>query len=234
MRDLPVFSTENGVASLVLREVPYKAEAYITLRDSQAPELLLAECVDFCKAAGAEHVFAKGHSVLEKYPLHTAVWQMQRVREGMPETDAALFPVTEETLEQWCSIYNEKMKPVPNAATMTRANGKKHIAKGTGYFVHQNGELLGIGIVEGDSVETVVSVKPRCGYDVMLALCGAIYSEEIRLEVASTNIPAIKLYEKLGFVKTKELSRWYCVYKIGDDKKKYLTSEQLSCMIAQV
>ncbi len=37
MRDIPVFSTENGVASLGLREIPYSAEAYITLQDTQAP-----------------------------------------------------------------------------------------------------------------------------------------------------------------------------------------------------
>ena len=213
MRDFPVFSTENGIASLVLREVPYRGEAYITLQDSQEPELLLAECVDFCRAVGAEYVFAKGHSILEKYPLHTAVWQMQRLRDGMPETDAALFPVMEETLEQWCSIYNEKMKSVSNAATMTRENGNKLIARGAGYFVHRDGDLLGIGIAAGDTVEAVISVKPGCGKDVMLALCNLIFTDEIRLEVASTNIPAIKLYEKLGFIKTKELSRWFCVDK---------------------
>ena len=31
------------------------------------------------------------------------------------------------------------------------------------------------------------------------------------LEVASTNARAIRLYEKLGFLKTAEVSRWYCV-----------------------
>ena len=35
--------------------------------------------------------------------------------------------------------------------------------------------------------------------------------ECLELEVASTNLRAIHLYEKLGFVKTAELTRWYRV-----------------------
>ena len=34
MKDFPVFTTENGVASLILKEIPYRGEAYIHLRDS--------------------------------------------------------------------------------------------------------------------------------------------------------------------------------------------------------
>ena len=54
MKDFPVFTTENGVASLILKEVPYRGEAYIHLRDSQDPKALLEECVSFCAACGAE------------------------------------------------------------------------------------------------------------------------------------------------------------------------------------
>ena len=40
----------------------------------------------------------------------------------------------------------------------------------------------------------------------------SLYEEEqIALEVASTNARAIRLYQKLGFVKTEELCRWYQV-----------------------
>jgi len=35
--------------------------------------------------------------------------------------------------------------------------------------------------------------------------------QTMELEVASTNERAIRLYERLGFVKTAELSRWYQV-----------------------
>ena len=82
------------------------------------------------------------------------------------------------------------------------------------YFVHKDGELLGIGIAEGETVEAVVAVKHGAGETVMLTLCGSLFSEKILLEVASTNTKALRLYEKLGFIKTAELSRWYDVTKL--------------------
>lgn len=211
MRDFPVFTTENGVGSITLKEVTYKGIAYIKIQSSLQPEAFLQECVDFCKMAGAEKLYASGHEMLEKYPLHNAIWQMSALRECLPESDAALFPVTEKTAEQWRRIYNEKMFPVPNSSTMTRANMESLIKQGGGYFVHRGEDLLGIGIARGDTVESVIAVKPGTGREVLLALCGSLLSERVILEVASANLRAIRLYEKLGFLKTAELSRWYDV-----------------------
>ncbi len=211
MRDFPMFTTQNGVASIVLREVPYKGAAYITIQDSLAPAALLAECVAMAQMAGAQKIYATGNKILEGYPLYTAVVKMTRSREGLPESDCALFPVTEKTLTQWKNIYNEKMKNVPNAAVMTNDDMEKLLARGGGYFVHRNGELLGIGTAYGDTVETVIAVKPGAGEQVMLALCSSLFSEQVVLEVASANQPAIKLYEKMGFIEVSEISRWYDV-----------------------
>lgn len=211
MKDFPVFTTENGVASIVLREIPYRGEAYITLRDALQPDALLAECVDFCKIAGAEKVYARGHSLLEKYPLHTAVVKMQQLRENIPPTDAALFPVTDQTAEQWRGLYNERMQSVDNASTMTIDDMKKVLAQGAGYFVHKDAQLLGIGIAYGEKIEAVASCCPGAGEQVLLALCSALFSEKIVLEVATTNSRAISLYHRLGFLETEELSRWYVV-----------------------
>ncbi len=211
MQDIPMFTTEHGVASLALKEIPYKSTAYITIQDSCQPEEFLQECVDFCKMAGAEKVYATGHEMLEQYPLHTAVMQMSVLRERLSDTDAALFPVTEKTAEHWRNIYNEKMFSIPNASTMTKTDMQTLLQQGGGYFVHRGEELLGIGIARGDTVESVISLKPGTGREVMLALCGGLNTETVILEVASTNFPALKLYEKLGFAKTKEISAWYDV-----------------------
>ena len=35
MKDFPMFTTEYGIASLVLKEIPYKKEAYIMLRATE-------------------------------------------------------------------------------------------------------------------------------------------------------------------------------------------------------
>ena len=213
MRDFPVFTTENGAASLVLREIPYRGVAYITLQDTQNPKELLAECIDFCKMAGAEKIYATGHQWMEGYPVYTSVVKMQRSRADIPESDAALFPVTEKTLEQWRGLYNERMQKIPNAAVMPREEGKYLLAKGGGYFVHRNGELLGIGIARENKIEAIASVKPAAGETVFLTLCSALFSENVVLEVASNNQRAIQLYEGLGFLKTELLRTWYDVTK---------------------
>lgn len=211
MRDIPVFTTENGVASLILREIPYRGEAYIRIQDTICPEELTEECVSFCRIAGAEKIYATGHEYLQKFPLYTKVLQMVRSMDGLPQTDAMTIPITDQTLEQWRQIYNDAMKPIDNASYMDIRGGKKLLQEGNGYFVHRDGELLGIGIAADETVHAVVSVKPGAGQDVLLALTHALFGERIVLEVASTNTRAIRLYERLGFIATAELSTWYAV-----------------------
>ena len=76
MNDIPMFTTEYGVASLVLKEIPYRKQAHIKLISTQEPEKLLRECVGFCCACGAEYISATGDACLEKYPLVTQMWMM--------------------------------------------------------------------------------------------------------------------------------------------------------------
>ena len=209
MRDIPVFTTEYGVASLVLREIPYRQEAYIRIQDTASPIEFLDECVTFCRMAGAQIILATGHDCLTQYPMHTAVWRMTRPLAGLPETDAMTMPVTAQTLEQWRDIYNKGMANVPNASYMDISRAKEMLVRGDGYFAHRDGLLLGIGMAAGNTISAIVSVNPGAGREVLLALTHAISGETIGLEVASTNQRAIRLYERLGFVRTAELSRWY-------------------------
>ena len=213
MRDFPLFTTDFGIASLVLKEIPYREEAYITVLDVQPDgfEEHLKECVSFCRMAGAEKIYAKGHAKLEQYPLHTAVLEMR----GNAWVDNALleclFPVTEETVRQWRSIYNERMRTVDNAGTLEARDEKRIVESGGAYFVHRNGELLGIGWLEDTKLLAIASVKPGAGEQVMHTLMSLVEGADMTLEVASTNERAIRLYEKLGFLKTAEISRWYRV-----------------------
>ena len=209
MKDIPVFTTEYGAASLFLREIPYRKRAHIKLQASQEPAKLLEECVSFCRACGAEWIDAAGDPYLEKYPLITAIVAMQCKKDTIPETDACLFPVTEKTVDKWLEIYNTRMAEVPNAAYMDSRDGKELLKTGDGYFVHGNGELLGIGKAAGDFVDTVISVRPGAGETVVRALVSVLTEDTVRLWVASANTRAIRLYERMGFVATKELSRWY-------------------------
>ena len=204
-----MFDTEFGIASLVLKEIPYKGIAYIIIREAWEPENLLKECMSFCRMVGADIICAAGHELLERYPLYTSVYEMR----GDAIVDTAdlksLFPVTEVSVTRWREIYNEKMRPIDNAATLTAFDEKRILESGGAYFVHQDGELLGIGWLDDAELLAVASAKPGMGRTVMNTLMSLVEGDMMRLEVASTNEKAIHLYEKLGFLKTREISRWY-------------------------
>lgn len=211
MKDIPVFDTQTGVSTLMLREVPYKETAYIRVQSVQ-PEGLrehLDECVSFCRMCGAEHVFAAGHPGLDAYALHCSILKMNLSLTQVPEPEGMLFPVTESTVGRWREIYNKKMAPVDNAATLTAYDEKRILSSGGGYFVHADGVLLGIGWVCGGEILAVAACVPGAGRRVMHTLLSTLSTDLVTLEVASTNERAIRLYRELGFVIVEERTRWY-------------------------
>ena len=213
LKDIPMFDTQTGVSSLILKEIPYKQVAYVKVQSVQPDGLgeHLRECVSFCRMCGAERIFASGHAELDQWPHHCTVITMAL---GLPcsmEYGANLFPVTEETVAQWRSVYNERMAGVDNAATMT-ARDEKEILAGGAYFVHEAGELLGIGWMKGSELLCIAAAKPGAGERVLRTLLTVADSDRVRLEVASTNSKAIRLYEKLGFFQYGEARNWYTIY----------------------
>ena len=212
MRDFPVFTTEFGVASLVLKEVPYRQEAYITIQSTLQPEELLKECISFCRMVGAEKVYAQGHEYVENDPLHCSILEMCGVVEADEEKVENLWPVTKETVSQWRQFLNEKLRPIDNAGTLEAKKDKEILEQGGAYFVHRNGELLGAGWLVGEELKLIATAKAGAGEWVFHTLLSAARPERLRLEVASTNGRAIRFYEKMGLVKTAELRRWYRVF----------------------
>ncbi|MBQ3147398.1 MAG: hypothetical protein IJB91_06695 [Oscillospiraceae bacterium] len=211
MKDIPVFTTQYGAASLILSQIPYREEGYIRVQSSLEPKLLLEECARFLRACGAERIYATGKDLPQDLPVYTELVQMQIAKAALPETEAALWPVLPENLNQWADIYNQKTARIPMGAWMTDQQRKELLASGEGYFVHKNGKLLGIGRVSGDTIQFVASVSPGAGADVVAALAGTASEPILRLTVASTNEKALRLYEKLGFFKTCQISTWYCI-----------------------
>lgn len=209
MKNFPVFTTSSGVASLTLEEIPYSQQAFIRLQSCVDPIALLDECKAFCTAVGATQVFATGHDFLAEYPVHTDLVRMRISSDYLADTDAYLFPVQDKTLEQWRQIYNDRMKDVPLRTYMTTEKAKKILQQGSGYFVHKDGQLLGIGVVSGACIDAIISVKPGMGQTVLNALCSASGCDQIYVEVATENIPAMKLYERLGFIPVEHIARWY-------------------------
>ena len=68
MRNIPVFMAEGGTASLILREIPHRAIAYIRLLTVRDLPALAAECAAFCRGCGAETVLlTRGAEPLEGF-----------------------------------------------------------------------------------------------------------------------------------------------------------------------
>lgn len=210
MKDIPMFTTEYGVASLSLREIPYRKEAYIHIRDAWQIHPLLEECIRFCRMCGAERIYATGHSSLEEAPLQIAVYQMRGAEFG--EAPAFLWPVTRENVTQWRSIHNEAMAGVDAVSTLTAGDDEKLLSSPGACFVHDGEKLLGIGWYDNGELLALASVIPGKGKVVLQAMLSLAQGAPVTLEVASTNDRAIRLYERCGFIKTKEVRRWYCVY----------------------
>lgn len=213
MRDFPFFTTDYGISSLVLKEVPYRQKAFICIRDVQEDYWRehLDECVRFCRMAGAERIYAAGHKKLADFPLYTKVLKMQGKAWVDTQKEANLFPVTEETASHWREIYNTAFACVDNASTLERRDEEKLVASCGAYFVHDCGTLLGIGWVEDNVLLALASVKQGCGDRVLHTLMSRIEGEQMTLEVASTNQKAIQLYKRLGFLTVEEVSAWYQV-----------------------
>ena len=126
MQDFPMFTTEYGVASLILKEVPYRQEAYIIIQSTEQPEELLKECVSFCRMVGAEKIYARGHEIVETYPIHCDIYEMRGSMDVEEEKVENLWPVTEETIGSWRQFLNEQMRPIDNAGTLEK-KGEKEI-----------------------------------------------------------------------------------------------------------
>ena len=217
MRDFPIFTTDYGVSSLILREIPYRKEAYIRLLDVQPGGLSdhLAECISFCRMAGAEQVFAAGAG-LDAYPRAAAIVEMRGPAAPNTEEVACLFPVTEQTVSSWRELHNKAMAGVDNAGTLEKRDEPRILGSTGAYFIHDDGKLLGIGWLEDGKLLAVAAAAPGQGTRLMHTLMSTCEGSDIVLEVASTNGKAIHLYEKLGFIRTRLITQWFSVFCGGE------------------
>lgn len=209
LKDIGIFPTQHGVASLILREIPYRQEAYIRVQDVQQGELpqLLEECAAFCRACGAEKLFWTGVET-EAEPA-ISVLRMQGTAWVDGNLLEQLFPVTEQTAARWRQLYNERMRSVPQARTLSFTDEKELAQHGGAYFVHHAGELLGIGWLEDTHLLAIASCQPGAGERVAHTLMSLVEGADLTLEVADNNRKAMALYQKIGFVPTGIVSRWY-------------------------
>lgn len=212
MKNIPLFTTENGVASLILEQIPFNKKAYIRIQSSAEPESLLQDCLKFCVAAGAEDIYSTGNFVPNVYDCAASIIRMVRKRCGLPKTDATLAVVNSKNISVFRTIYNEKMSAVPNASIMTIANETKLLADKNGYFVYWEDQLIGIGIADNDWIRAIVSLKRGCGETVLLALNQILEGDDVNVELIDSNLPALHLYQRLDFKPIETISTWYKIF----------------------
>ena len=213
MKNIPFFTTDAGVASLILEEISFNKTAYIRIQSSLDAEKLLQECITFCQAVGAEQIYAAGN-LSKQYGRAVSLVRMARLREGIEENDGILIPVSANNLTQFREIYNEAMYSIPNASGITGPRANEILKDGSGYFVYRGEELVGIGVAAGEWVDAIVALKKGMGKFVMQALNQVLVGEMIRVEVIESNIPAIRLYQQMGFTQYEIVSSWYKIFPV--------------------
>ncbi len=88
---------------------------------------------------------------------------------------------------------------------------KNNGQKGDGYFVHENGTLLGIGRASPGRLDAIAAAQKGAGETVLCTLAHGLCGETVTLEVARENDPAMKLYKHLGFILVREVGKWHRV-----------------------
>lgn len=214
MKDIPIFTTPAGTASLILREIPYKKTACVFIR-SVLPggmETVLSDCRTFCVQAGAERVLVTADEPLD-LPLDHEMLELSRSKSGLPflEEPARLEPLTWENAPDYQSVYNRLFATIPTAATCDKTALSRLVPSGTAFLTRMDGKPAGIGVAEGSELR-VVGVLPEyrgLGCRLTLTLLEKLEGPDLFLSVSSTNKPALRLYERLGFQNRRILGRWY-------------------------
>ena len=200
MRDIPLFTVTDGMASLILHEIPFRGEAYVWIRTVYGRiGGLMEECAGFCRAAGAQKVYFSGNADLSAYPVHAKLIYRSADAKTLPKTEAVAKPT--EDPHAWLEHYRRRFRSVPAAQSTPSSEGQ--------YDIFLNGELIGIGQLKEDLLLSLASLRPGMGQDCLCALAVQSQSSKLRLVCAEENLPAMKLYDKLGFTKKDVKEVWY-------------------------
>lgn len=214
MKDIPIFTTPAGTATLILREIPYKKTAYVLVRSVLPGGMreTLAACGGFCRQAGAEQVFASAGEPLDLPPAYDML-ELSRPRAGLPMPDppVPLVPVGRDNVSDYQAAYNRLFTALPGAATCHGAEFSRLLTPGIAYLAMPDGRLAGIGEIDGCELRTV-GVLPEyrgLGRRLTLTLLHRLSGPDLFLRVSSANERALRLYEGLGFERRGVLTRWY-------------------------
>ncbi len=201
MKDIPIFTGSNGIASLILSQIPEWGKGYVLIRSVfTSTSELIRECESFCRAAGADEVFFGGEGDFSGYEVHATLIEREILRKNLPETTAEA--VITSSPDQWAQIYNEKFRPIPAAQYCREAKNAFDIIK--------DGNPIGIGQVVHDRILSLAATQRGAGADCVCALAKLCEGETVHLSCVKENLPAMRLYDRLGFSEGHVKEIWYC------------------------
>ena len=201
MKDIPIFTCCGGIASLILSQIPYRGEGYVLIRSVFGNlQELIRECESFCRMAGAQKVFFSGDANFEDMQAYATLFEREILRKNLPETSAKA--VVASNLTEWAELYNQKFCEVPAAQYCREPKNA--------YDIIKDGVRIGIGQVEHDRILTVASLQRGAGTDCLTALAALCVGETVHLSCAKENLPAVRLYDRLGFSEGHVKEIWYC------------------------
>ena len=216
MKNIPVFMSPAGTATLILQEIPRSGRAFILLQTivPEGLQQLTADAKKFCQDCGAKEIFIS--NAREKLPFSPAydililTVQKDSLPAGRPVT---LQPLSQENAELYISIYNRCFEGISHAVSYDRSQIRRIKAQDQQAFIacSADGSPAGIGELHGNEL-AAVAVLPEyrgMGKALTLSLLALCPGPEIILTVASDNQRALGLYEKLEFHVKEIESRWY-------------------------
>lgn len=201
MKDIPIFTCCEGIASLILRQIPYNGTAFVLVRSVfTATEALLRECAAFCRAAGAETVIFGGDGDFSGRPIYARIIERTISVSALPKTTAVARPA--ENTDEWLKIYRQRFAEVPAATYFPSTENALTIFDGD--------RPIGIGQVEGGSIRLLASTVRGRGADCVCALAAHCIGQIVTLSCAEENVPAMRLYDRLGFSRGETKEIWFC------------------------
>ena len=214
MKNIPMFTSPYGIATLILREIPWSGSAYVLVRSvwNDQAAALLEECRGFCRAVVAKAICAAYDT--EELPAEPAydMIRMTMSKAVLPETAAIeLVPLDRENSSAYLEIYNRCFAAVPSAASYDEDSLKPLYGEDLAWLARVDGKYAGVAEISKEGLEGI-AVLPEykgLGYELALAVLNMVPSPVLRLKVASTNVRAIALYRRLGFSAECVEKRWF-------------------------
>ena len=214
--------SQGGTATLILTEIPHRSIAYVVLRTvipGKLPELL-GECAAFCRSCGAATcLVSPGDTGLPlSLPHAYDVYLLRTQKDSLPRTfqPFPLEPLHPDNDAVYQRIYNQCFSNVSHALTYSRQQIERIYRSGQQAFLALTDEGLpcGMGELHGNEL-AAVGLLPEYrgrGKDLTLTLLSHCPGPEITLTVVSDNLPALGMYDKLGFSVSGVESRWYRLF----------------------